>query len=99
MPGGWTETKAPEKLRLREQMFNGQGGQLCQTKKRLVIKGLRNHDLGVLDSFAEARESSLRKPPCQKPASGSHLSEAIDSARIFRLTQLLPLTYPLIIEE
>ena len=32
-------------------------------KKRLIIKDLRNHDLGVLDSFAESRESSLRKPP------------------------------------
>ena len=68
-------------------------------KKRLIIKGLRNHDFGALDSFAESRESSLRKPPCQKPASGSHLSEAIESACIFRLTKLPPLTYPLIIEE
>ena len=68
-------------------------------KKRLIIKGLPNHDLGALDSFAESRESSLRKPPCQKPASGSHLSEAIESACIFRLTKLPPLTYPLIIEE
>ena len=42
-------------------------------KKRLIIKGLRNHDLGALDSFAESRESSLRKPPHPKPASGSHL--------------------------
>ena len=68
-------------------------------KKRLVIKGLRNHDLGALDSFAESGESSFRKPPCRKPASGSHLSEVIESARIFRLTQLPLLTYPLIIEE
>ena len=42
-------------------------------KKRLIIKGLRNHDLGALDSFAESRESSLWKPPRRKPASGSHL--------------------------
>jgi len=62
-------------------------------KKRLVIKGLRNHDLGVLDSFAESREASFRKPPCRKPASGSHLPEAIESACIFRLTQVPPLTY------
>ena len=49
--------------------------------------------------FAESRESSLRKPPCRKPASGSHCREAIESACIFRLTKLPPLTYPLIIEE
>jgi hypothetical protein len=40
-------------------------------KNRLVIKGLRNHDLGVLDSFTESREFTLRKPPSRKPASGS----------------------------
>jgi hypothetical protein len=31
-------------------------------KKRPVIKGLWNHDLGLLDSFVESRESSFRKP-------------------------------------
>ena len=65
-------------------------------KKRLVIKGLRNHDRGVLDSFAESREASLRKPPCRKPASGSQPAEAthceaVESACIFRLTKLPPL--------
>ena len=39
-------------------------------EKRLIIKGLRNHGHGALDSFAE---SSLWKPPCRKPAAGSHL--------------------------
>jgi hypothetical protein len=63
------------------------------------IKGLRNHDLGALDS--------LRNPG--NPVCGSHLAgsqpaeatcrEAIESACIFHLTKLPPLTYPLIIEE
>ncbi len=43
-------------------------------EKRLVIKGLRNHDLGVLDSFSESRESSLWNPPRGKPATGSQLA-------------------------
>lgn len=33
-----------------------------QQNKCCYINGLSNHDLGVLDSFAEARVSSLRKP-------------------------------------
>ena len=68
-------------------------------EKRLIIKGLRNHDLGALDS--------LRNPG--NPVCGSHHAgsqpaeatyrEAIESACIFHLTKLPPLTYPLIIEE
>jgi len=54
-------------------------------KKRLVIKGLRNHDLGVLDSFAEARESSLRKPLGGSHRAGSHsCNVTLRSAKVTR---------------
>lgn len=59
-------------------------------KKRLVIKGLWSHDLGVLDSFAEARESTLRKP-----ASGNHLL----GSHCIRLHFPFDKAAPLIIEE
>jgi hypothetical protein len=60
---------------------------------------LLNHDLGVLDSFAESREASLRKPVYRSQPAEAALPEAIESACIFHLTKLPPLTYPLIIEE
>ena len=53
-------------------------------KKRLIIKGLRNHDLGALDSFAESRESSLWKPPRRKPASGSQLARHLQNSGLIR---------------
>ena len=43
-----------------ESRRNPLGG--SQWNKCCHFNGLPNHDLGVLDSFAEARESSLRKP-------------------------------------
>ena len=53
-------------------------------KKRLIIKGLRNHDLGALDSFAESRESSLWKPPRRKPASGIQLARHLQNSGLTR---------------
>ena len=53
-------------------------------KKRLVIKGLQNHDLGALDSFAESRESSLWKPPRRKPASGIQLARHLQNSGLTR---------------
>jgi len=58
-------------------------------KKRYIFNGLRNHDLGLLDSFAEARESTLRKPPLteatsRKPPAKNHQSHALWTVRGFR---------------
>ena len=53
-------------------------------EKRLNIKGLRNHDLGALDSFAESRESSLWKPLRRKPASGSQLARHLQNSGLTR---------------
>lgn len=44
-----------------ESRRNPLGG--IQQNKCCYINALTNHDLGVLDSFAEAREATLRKPP------------------------------------
>ena len=57
----------------------------------------------MLDSFAESTKSTLRKPgeesTTPESTCGSTYREVIESACIFRLTKLPPLTYPLIIEE
>ena len=53
-------------------------------KKRLIIIGLRNHDFGALDSFAESRESSLWKPLRGKPANGSQLAMNLQNIGLTR---------------
>jgi len=42
-------------------------------KNLLIINGLRNHDLGVPDSFGNPANPVCGRPLGQKPASGSHL--------------------------
>lgn len=58
-----------------------------------MIKGLLNHDPATLDSFAESREATLRKPPSGKPANGSHAREAPESTCDYMLTELPLLTH------
>ena len=66
----------------------------------IQISHLRNHDLAGVDSCKEARESTSGEArwPEATPREAT-LREAVESASLFRLTGLPPLTYPLIIEE
>lgn len=53
----------------------------------------------MLDSFAESKESTLRNPPARSQLAETTCREAIESARVFRLTKLPLLPYPSNIEE
>ena len=64
------------------------------------ISNLRNHDLARMDSCEEAREATageVRWP--EATLREATLREAVESSSLFRLTDLPPLTYPLITEE
>ena len=63
------------------------------------ISGLRNHDLAGVDSRREAREATFGEARGREATPEANSLEAFESASLFGLTDLPPLTYPLIIEE